>query len=129
MGTATVAAIAGNGGGSLAGYVPGVGKIIPALITMSSSYATNGDTIDLSTAGGLGAVLGLTYVYGVIFGATKINTAASGRYIPVYVPATSRAAATGKIQIHDYNATDGGDEVTNATDLSAESFSVLVIGE
>lgn len=92
------------------------------LVTGSASYATGGDTIDLSAVTGGG----FTKVYGVkLIGQP---TAASDRYHPTFVPAAAYAAATGKLKIRDLNATDSAAEVSNTTDLSAVTWVFEVTG-
>lgn len=92
------------------------------VITGSASYATGGDTIDLSAVTGGG----FTKVYGVqVIGQP---TAASDRYHITFVPAAAYAAATGKLKIRDLNATDSAAEVSNTADLSSVTWVVRVTG-
>lgn len=101
-------------------------KSVTFKVVGGSSYATGGDTLDLSAAT-LGKVNGFSKrVDCVTFGG--INAAASTKYLPVYVPAASGAPATGVVKVHDTSAAADA-EVTNATDISAATFFGVAWGE
>lgn len=97
------------------------GKAVTLSIAGSSSYATGGDTFDLSTAT-LGVDAGFAIVNDISGGSD------GGRYAVRFDRATSGAPATTKLVIYDASAADGGDEVANATDLSAITFYLTVHG-
>ena len=80
-------------------------------VTLSNSYATNGDTLVFTTASGF------TQVDQVIAGCT------AGGYV-VYADLSNN-----KVKVFEAGA-DGGalDEVANATNLSAQTFEVLIFG-
>lgn len=99
----------------------GVPKVVTFRVAGPASYDTGGSAIDLSTAT-LGVGVGLTRVDNV---AVNSETAT---YVAKYIRAASGAAATGKIVVYDAGAADGGDQVTNATDLSAGYFNITVTG-
>lgn len=101
MGAATIAAITG---------VPrleymGSQKVLNREITMSSSYATGGDTLNLATA------LGLNRITQVVF-------EGDGGYTLVY------DAANGKILA--YNGTT---QIANTTDLSSVAQRAKIFGK
>lgn len=99
------------------------GRRAVIVITGSASYATGGDTIDLSAlAGG-----GFTKVHGVNFLAMGIGGAANDKYRLAYVPAAAYAPATGVLKIRDLSAASDA-EVTATTDLSAVSWIAEVVG-
>lgn len=118
MGTATVSA-AVKGAANLNGAM----KSALVLVTMSATYATGGDTVDLSVSGNLG-INGFKTVTGMIFAGQA--TAADTKYLPVFIPASSDGTSP-KIKVHDTSAAADA-EVTNATDLSLVVFRFLVIG-
>ena len=91
-------------------------------VTGSASYATGGDTLDLSALTGGGMT--------VVFGVARLSVSAHGndKYALSYVPAAAGAPATGKIKIRDLAAGTPGAEVSSTTDLSAVSWTVEVIG-
>lgn len=97
------------------------------LLTCSASYDAAGSTINLSTSGNLGVVHGFTTVLGVSLLGTTIGTDANSKYYPVFVPAASHAAATGKLKIHDTSAAADA-EVTAATNLSAVTMTIKIVG-
>lgn len=99
-------------------------RVATVVITGSSSYATGGDTIDLSAITGGG----FTKVHGVSFLGVGVSGAANDKYRLAYVPAASYAAATGKIKIRDLSTTDSATEVSNTTDLSGVTWLAQVIG-
>ena len=86
----------------------------------SGSYATGGDTLDLST-------LGMTRIDHVTLGATG-SAVADDQYNCLYKRATAGAAATGLVKIRDLDeAADA--EVANATSLAGVTFIGVVHGE
>jgi hypothetical protein len=87
---------------------PGGFKEAIMILTPSASYDAAGSTADFSTAGNLGAALGFQTVIGVeTIGAP---TAANTIYRCVCVPtASTYAAATTKVKIHDESAEASGD--------------------
>lgn len=102
----------------------GAVKMALCTITGSASYATNGDTMpDCSTAGTLGSE-GFQSVIGIIqMGATAT---ADCEFRAVYVHSAFSPTA-GKVRIT--NSEDAAPaEVANATDLSASSWQVLIVG-
>lgn len=90
------------------------GRCITLSIAGSSSYATGGDTFDLSSY--------FSVVNNVVGGSDP------GRYAVRFDRASSGAPATTKVLVYDAGAADGGDEVANATDLSAITFYVTIFG-
>lgn len=76
---------------------------------MSSSYATAGDTLDLSS-----------YITGVPTGVLCFTS--TNGYLLTYVAGTT--AANGKVKAFSAE----GVQVTAATDLSAETFFMIVLG-
>lgn len=97
------------------------GKSVVLSLAGSSSYATGGDTFDLSVAT-LGIDAGFAIVNDISGGSD------GGRYAVRFDRATSGAPATTKLVIYDSGAADGGDEVANTTDLSAITFYLTVRG-
>ena len=89
--------------------VQGVGLLINK-ITMAASYATGGDTFDLSEY----------FKYKVNFCIVFAN---GTKFLPVYVAGTT--TANGKVKVVDSTS---GSEVANTTDLSAQSFFLLAGG-
>lgn len=96
-------------------------KITNIEIAGSASYATGGDTLDLSVAT-LGANAGFAIVDNVTGGSD------GGVYAVRFDRATAGAPATTKILIYNSAAADGGDETANATDLSGSTFYITVTG-
>lgn len=92
------------------------------VVTGSASYATNGDTLDLSALTGGGMT--------VVFGVSRVAVGAHGndKYNLSYTPAAAGAPATGKIKIRDLAAGTPGAEVSSTTDLSAVSWTLEVVG-
>jgi hypothetical protein len=99
----------------------GVPKVATFRVAGPASYDTGGSVIDLSTAT-LGVGVGFTRIDNVSVNSEVIAYGAK------YLRAASGAAATGKIVVYDAGAADGGDQVTNATDLSAGFFNITVTG-
>jgi hypothetical protein len=116
MGAMTVGTVKGST--SLSGRM----KMVVVSVAGSTSYATGGDTIDLSTTGTLGAADGFTGVTAVIPG--DVAAAADDVYRLQYVGAT---AATGLIKMRDLAAASDA-EVTNATNLSTKTWTLTVFG-
>lgn len=96
-------------------------KIVTLSVAGSSSYATGGDTFDLSVAT-LGLAGGFTVVNNVV------GSADGGQYGVMHDRASAGAPATSKILFYNAGAADGGDEVANATDLSAQTFYLTIFG-
>lgn len=96
-------------------------KTVTLSIAGSSSYATGGDTFDLSVAT-VGAAAGFAIVNNVVGGSD------GGVYDVRFDRATSGAPATTKIVIYNSGAADGGDETANAADLSAVTFYLTITG-
>ena len=90
------------------------GKIISYSIVPSASYATGGDTFDASADFAI-----VDNIVGGIDG---------GRYSVLFDRATAGAPATCKVLMYDAAAADGGDELANATDLSASTLLLSVFG-
>lgn len=90
------------------------GKIAVVSIAGSGSYATGGDTLDASA------------IFAVVDCVT--GAADGGRYKVAFDRATNGAAASGKVLIYDAGAADGGDEVANTTDLSAQTLILQIMG-
>ena len=99
------------------------GRRAVIIITGSASYATGGDTINLSALEGGG----FTKVHGVSFIAMGIGGAANDKYRFAYVPAASYAPATGVLKIRDLSAASDA-EVSSTTDLSAVTWIAEVVG-
>lgn len=97
------------------------GKIVTLSVTGSASYATGGDTFDLSTA-----------TVGIDGGFAIVNDISGGSDGGVYGVRFDRAAsgapATTKLVIYNSGAADAGDETANATDLSQVTFLLTVFG-
>lgn len=102
--------------------LPGRCKICVVSAAGSSSYATGGDTIDLSTAGTLGVAEGFQAVTAVI--PCDVAAAADDVYRLQYVGAT---AATGVVKFRDLGAAADA-EVTATTNLSTKTWTFLVVG-
>lgn len=96
-------------------------KSVTISIAGSASYATGGDTLDLSVAT-LGSVLGFAVVNNIVGGSD------AGLYAARFDRASAGAPATSKVVIYSSGAADAGDEVANATDLSAVTFLLTVSG-
>ena len=96
-------------------------KSVTISIPGSASYATGGDTLDLSVAT-LGSVLGFTIVNNIVGGSD------GGVYDARFDRAASGAPATSKVVIYNSGAADGGGDVANATDLSAVTFLLTITG-
>lgn len=96
-------------------------KSVTISIAGSASYATGGDTLDMSVAT-LGSVLGFAIVNNIVGGSD------GGVYAARYDRASAGAPATCKVVLYNSAAADGGDEVANATDLSAVTFLLTVSG-
>lgn len=104
--------------------LPGGLKEAVLILTPSASYDAGGSTADFSTSGNLGAALGFQKVYGVTMVAAP--TAADSIYYAVGVPtASTYAAATTKVKIHDLSAASDAEASGN---LSTHLLIVKVIG-
>ena len=90
------------------------GRCITLSVAGSSSYATGGDTFDLSS-------------YFAIVD-NIVGSADGGRYIASFDRASAGAPATSKVLVYDAGAADGGDEVANTTNLSAQTFLLTIFG-
>lgn len=90
------------------------GRCITFSILGSPSYATGGDTWDLSSY--------FSVVDNIVGGAD------GGVYDVLFDRATSGAPATTKLVIYNSGAADGGDETANATVLSGVTFLLTVFG-
>lgn len=90
------------------------GKIISFTVAGSSSYATGGDTLDLSS------------FFAVVD--NLVGSADGGRYKVMFDRPSAGAPATCLVLVYDAGAADGGDEVANATNLSAQTFLLTVFG-
>ena len=97
------------------------GKQVEISIAGSASYATGGDTLDMSVAT-LGVDLGFAVVDNISGGSD------GGVYAARFDRASAGAPATCKVVIYNSGAADGGDETANATDLSAVTFLLRVSG-
>lgn len=95
------------------------------LCTLSASYATGGDTIDLSALSAASGG-GFTLVHGGHMIASP--TAGNDKYLCTYVPAAAYAPATGLVKIRDASAASDA-EVSNTTDLSAVTIIFEFIGK
>lgn len=96
-------------------------KSVTISIAGSASYATGGDTLDLSVET-LGSVLGFAVVNNIVGGSD------AGLYAARFDRASAGAPATSKVVIYSSGAADAGDEAANATDLSAVTFLLTVSG-
>ncbi len=94
------------------------------LLTLSASYATGGDTLDLSAVTGGG----FTLVHGIRAVGVGVSGAGNDKYHFTYVPATGYAPATCLLKIRDLSAASDA-EVSNTTDLSAVTVLVDVVGK
>ena len=90
------------------------GKCITFTVTGSGSYATGGDTLDLSS-------------YFAVAD-NCVGSADGGNYDVMFDRATAGAPSTAKVLVYQASAADGGDEVANATDLSGQTFILTVFG-
>ena len=90
------------------------GRIISFSVAGSGSYATGGDTLDLSTYFAQVDVV--------------VGSADAGRYSTMLDRASAGAPATTKVLVYDAGAADGGDEVANTTSLSAQTFYFMAMG-
>lgn len=90
------------------------GKYICFSVAGSASYATGGDTFDLS---GYFAV-----VDNIVGGAD------GGVFHALFDRAAAGAPATSKVLLYSSAVADAGDEVANATDLSAQTLLLTVFG-
>ncbi len=97
-------------------------KAAVVTVTLSASYDSGGSVVDLSTSGNLAAAGFKTVTGAMLLGH---ETAASGKYLPVFVPAASNAAATGLLKIYD--TSQAGDAETSG-DLHASLIRLLVTG-
>ena len=100
--------------GTLKEYSPSStagGKIVTGLLTGTASYDTGGSVVDLSS-----------YFNGAI-GAVVVMAEGATDYDCQYVPASSRATATGKIFVHE-----AGTQSSSTDDLSGVTFSIVVQG-
>jgi hypothetical protein len=98
-------------------------RAVLAKVTMSASYATNGDTVSLAT-------LGLTRVTAmfVVAGGSQIR----GRLVAAPAGAGARLELAGTEVAPKIKATAGGGtpaEIANATNLSTTVVYVLFVGE
>lgn len=93
-------------------------KVVVFTAAGPASYDTGGSTIDVSTAT-LGVFPGFTTVHSA--SVVSSNAAHTCNFI-------RGAANAGKIVIMNAGAADGGDELANATDISASTFRVTVVG-
>ena len=97
------------------------GKVVTLSIAGSASYATGGDTFDLSTA-----TIGIDGGFAIV---NDISGGSDGGVFAVrFDRAASGAPATTKLVIYSAAVADGGDEVSNATDLSAQTFYLTIHG-
>ena len=90
------------------------GKYICFTVTGSASYATGGDTLDLSSY--------FAVVDNIVGGAD------GGQYSCLFDRPSDGAPATCKVLTYNAAAADGGDETANATNLSAVTFLLTVFG-
>ena len=97
-------------------------KTVTISIAGSASYATGGDTLDLSAATVSSPHMNFAVVDNITGGSD------GGQYDARYDRATAGAPATCKVVIYNAGAADGGDEVANATDLSAVTFLLTITG-
>lgn len=96
-------------------------KKVVVSIAGSSSYATGGDTFDLSFA-----TLGMNGGFSVVN--HVVGSSDGGQYDVRFDRASAGAPATTKLVIYNAGAADGGDELANATDLSAVTFYIEISG-
>ena len=97
-------------------------KTITVSILGSASYATGGDTFDLSSATLTNPNMSFAVVDNIVGGSD------GGQYAAQYDRASAGAPATCKVVLYNAGAADGGDEVANATDLSAVTFILTITG-
>ncbi len=90
------------------------GKCITFSLVGSSSYATGGDTWDLSS---------FFAVVDNIVGGSDGGVHAAG-----FDRASAGAPSTSKVLFYNSGAADGGDETANATDMSAITLLLTVFG-
>lgn len=90
------------------------GKIITFSLAGTSSYATGGDTWDLSSY--------FAVVDNIVGGSD------GGVYDARFDRASAGAPATSKVLFYNSGAADGGDETANATDLSGVTMLLTVFG-
>lgn len=101
-------------------------KCVTLTVVGATSYATGGDTLDLSQAA-LGKANGFAKrVDGIQLIGT--SAAANTKYLPCYVPATAGAPATGLVKIHDITAASDA-EVVSTTSLAGVTFTFVAFGE
>lgn len=105
----------------------GNAKIAVVSCAGSSSYATGGDTLDLSS--GSSGFNNKFDAFAEVFAVTQvaIGAAADDIYDCKFVPAAAGAPATGLVKIRDLSAASDA-EVSNATNLSGKTFYFLVVG-
>ena len=100
-------------------------KTVTCTATAPASYDANGSVIDLSTAGGLGALYGFTRVDAVMVGGiTSAHT--TDPYRVLYVRAAAGAAASGTLKIRDLAAASDAEASGN---LSALTLCLVVHGQ
>jgi hypothetical protein len=105
-------------------HAPGM-KTALITVTLSNSYATGGDSINLGTGGNLSTAHGFTKVFGVSLAGHE--TAASDKYYITFIPGASNSPTAGLLKIRDLSAASDA-EVSNATDLSATVVRLRVSG-
>lgn len=93
-------------------------KIATITVTGTASYDTGGSTIDLSAY--------FTKVHGAQV--ISASAAALSKYKFTFLPGSSFAAASGKLKVNDVTAASGA-EVSSTTDLSAGTYTLLVVGK
>lgn len=104
--------------------LPGGKKEAIMILTPSASYDAGGSTADFSTSGNLGVALGFQTVFAV--DTVAAPTAANSIYYAVLVPtASTYAAATAKIKIHDLSAASDAEA---SGDLSTKLLHIRVTG-
>jgi hypothetical protein len=97
-------------------------KTATVLVTLPASYDAGGSVVDFSTSGLLGAC-GFRTVHSAIYAGQA--TAADDKYYPTFIPASSDAAATGKLKVRDLSAAADAEA---SGDLSAVVVRIKVEG-
>jgi hypothetical protein len=102
-----------------------VGQIVKCRITMSNSYATGGDTLTLPGSTGLKRISAMFVCTGS-FGTFKIKGSSITAAVLGGVPTLAGTATAPLIKMTGGGGTPA--EVANATDLSGQSFDVILVG-
>jgi hypothetical protein len=99
------------------------GKLVVFSAVAPASYDAGGSTIDLSSAGGLGAWGCFQVVYSCV--QCGFDATANEKYKASFLPASAGAAATGKLKVRDESQAADAEA---SGDLSAVTMYFTAVG-